>query len=150
MEDVMKPATLLRRVTMVAILALNYACTDVEPLAPVQMVEIIFLAQTLPPGVVMEALFQGRVFVDPAGCVRLNTNDQHTVVWPHGTVLLRRGDDLLVRSSDGRDLGRLGGSFRFGGGEVPSLHAGIALSHDTRQRASTECPGRYWIVGDTD
>ena len=133
-----------------ALLIATLACAgnDADPLSPLRGDEVIFLAQTVPSTVVMEALFQGRIFVDSAGCVRLDSPDQHTVVWPHGFVLQERGDELWVRAPGGRDIGRLGASFRFGGGEVPALHAGIALASDGRQRAAESCPGRFWIVGD--
>jgi hypothetical protein len=107
----------------------------------------VFLAQESPPVAVMEALFQGRVVRDREGCLRLDTADRHTVVWPFGSRLEDRVDGLHVTDAAGRDIGRIGGSFRFGGGEVPSLHEGL-LSADDRRRAEARCPGRYWIVGE--
>jgi hypothetical protein len=79
------------------------------------------------------------------GCLRLDTPDTHTVIWPKGFDL---GADLRVRDDRGAVVGRIGGAFRLGGGEVPSLHDGIPLSEADRVRAGSRCPGRFWIVGE--
>jgi len=109
---------------------------------------LLFLAQTEPATVVMEALWDGVVERDERGCLRLATEDRHTVIWPFGFTLGVRSDGPYVRDERGRDIGRLGGSFRFGGGEVPELHGGIPLHPTARAAAVSRCPGRYWIVGD--
>jgi hypothetical protein len=108
----------------------------------------IFLVQAAPPAAVMDALFQGRVSRDLQGCLRMEgLGDRHTVIWPHGFTLVERGGELFVRDAAGRDVGRIGGSFRFGGGESSTLHQGL-LSDESRQLAESRCPGRYWIVGE--
>jgi hypothetical protein len=107
----------------------------------------IFLVQAAPPAFVMDALFQGRVSRDLQGCLRLEGGDRYTVIWPHGFTLAERGDELFVKDAAGRDVGRIGGSFRFGGGETAALHAGV-VSDEARQLAESRCPGRYWIVGE--
>lgn len=109
----------------------------------------LFFVQGAPPAVVMDALFQGRVTRDAVGCLRLDhLGDRHTVVWPHGFTIEERDDGLFVKDAAGRDVGRIGGSFRFGGGEIPALHEGLKLSDESRQLAESRCPGRYWIVGE--
>ncbi|HEU4558727.1 MAG TPA: hypothetical protein VFS20_12795 [Longimicrobium sp.] len=108
----------------------------------------VFIVQGAPATAVMDALFQGRVTLDAQGCLRLeNTGDQHTVVWPHGFTLEERGGALFVKDAAGREVGRVGGSFRFGGGETPVLHQGV-VSEESRKLAESRCPGRYWIVGE--
>ena len=119
----------------------------VEPLAS-RSTDVIFLSQNVTQTVVMEALFEGRVVVDPAGCIRLDSPDPATVVWPKGFTISGSGAALRVRDASGRDIGRIGESFRLGGGEVSSLHEGIGVSAADRQRAETHCTGRYWIVGE--
>jgi hypothetical protein len=126
-------------------------CTphDAEPPAGLQHVSdetgLLFLTQNVVPDAFMDALFEGRVVADRAGCLRLESPDAHTVVWPKGFGL---GGDLRVRSDRGAEVGRIGGSFRLGGGEVPSLHDGVPLSEADRVRAESRCPGRFWIVGE--
>lgn len=110
--------------------------------------ETLFFTQTVVPDAVMDALFQGRVSRDVAGCLRLDLDDRHTVIWPKGFSLDRRPGHLVVLDAGGDAVGRIGGHFRLGGGEVPFLHAGIPLSDADRERAEARCPGRYWIVGE--
>lgn len=111
--------------------------------------ETVFLTQNVVPVAVMDALFEGRVVRDEAGCLRLDSPDPATVVWPKGFTLEVAGETLRVRDAAGGVLGRIGEAFRLGGGEVPSLHPGIGMSEADRARAENTCPGRFWIVGDT-
>jgi hypothetical protein len=109
----------------------------------------VFLRQNEPAQNVMDALFQGRVLRDAQGCLRLEGAQPATVIWPYGFTLENRPGGLHVRDAAGRALGRIGGSFRFGGGFVPSDdYAG--LSDADRALAGSRCPGEYWIVGETD
>jgi hypothetical protein len=57
------------------------------------------------------------------------------------------GGALVVRDAAGRAIGPIGSTFSLGGGEVQSLK-GMPVSSADRQRAATQCPGRYWIVGE--
>lgn len=107
---------------------------------------VLFLTAAQPATVSMQALFEGRVVVDQAGCIRLDSPDPATVIWPHGFRLAVRDGQLLVRDSAGREIGSIGGAFRFGGGEVPELSASIVADHAA---VTARCPGRYWIVGET-
>jgi hypothetical protein len=109
--------------------------------------DILFLVRSEQPSTEMEALFKGTVAADDAGCVRLDTDDRHTVIWPKGFTLELRDGVATVISADGRRIGELGGHFEFGGGEVPTLHEGISLTDTDRATALSACPGRYWIVG---
>lgn len=118
------------------------------PLPSVLLDETLFLAQSEAPDAVMDALFEGRVTRDDDGCLRLDTPDAHTVVWPLGFSLTADDGELVVRDAGGDAVGRVGGPFRLGGGEVASLHDGIAMTPEDRQDARASCPGRYWIVGD--
>lgn len=108
--------------------------------------DIMFLTAAQPARESMQALFEGRVVVDPAGCIRLDSPDPATVIWPHGFRLAVQRGQLLVRDGTGREIGRIGGAFRFGGGEVPTLSASILAGHAA---VAARCPGRYWIVGET-
>lgn len=104
----------------------------------------VFFTQSEVPDAHMDALFEGPVVRDEAGCLRLSSADGATVVWPTGFTL---DDGGLVRDAEGQVIGRIGSSFQIPGGEVPILHDGLAVSDEVRSRAETHCPGRYWIAG---
>ena len=94
------------------------------------------------------ALVLGATFVGAAGCLRLSGDDPSTVVWPVGFSVKSDAADLAILDKSGRLVGRVGGSFRLGGGHVPQLHDGIPMSAADRDLAHAQCPGRFWIVGD--
>ena len=106
-------------------------------------VDPALLSQNAPPLVMMDALYEGRVAADANGCIRLETSDRHTVIWPYQFKL--SGNAVL--DADGRTIGTLGGQFKFGGGEVASLNIPL-ISDADRARAGARCPGRFWIVGE--
>lgn len=110
--------------------------------------DVLFLTQQEEQTVVMDALFEGRVTLDDAGCLRLGSSARHTVIWPKGFTLVGDGGGLAVEDAGGRVVGRVGGDFRLGGGEVPFLHDGIDLAPEAVEEAEARCPGRYWIVGE--
>ncbi|HSK18784.1 MAG TPA: hypothetical protein VK912_06570 [Longimicrobiales bacterium] len=149
----MTSSPLCRRVAVAATALLAAACSSPEdvlsfdPLNFQERTGIVFVRQNATPTAVMEALFEGRVVADAAGCLRFDSPDPATVVWPNGFTMVQSGDEMVVRDATGREIGRVGGTFRLGGGEVTSLQ-GAAMSAADRQRAQTHCPGRYWIVGD--
>jgi hypothetical protein len=128
-------------------LLLAGSCTN-QPFDLTEAGQFVFLTQRVTPPVVMEALFEGRVIADAQGCIRLDSVDDATVVWPAGFRLVRDGTRLEIRAADDRTVGRLGGEFRLGGGEVAELHAGLGLSAADKELATSRCPGRFWIVGD--
>ena len=130
-----------------AILPVLGGCRS-EPLDLSEDEAFVFLVQEVTPLVVMEALFEGRVRADARGCIRLESADDATVVWPAGFRLVREGTHLEIRDVNDRRVGRLGGRFRLGGGEVAELHDGLGLDRALRQLAANRCPGRFWIVGD--
>ena len=110
--------------------------------------DVVFVTQSVVPDAVMQALFEGRVVRDEAGCLRLDSVDDATVVWPKDHRLDRRNGGFAVLDPAGRVIGLIGGAFRLGGGEVPTLHDGILVSAADRERAQSRCPGRFWIVGE--
>lgn len=108
---------------------------------------VTLLTQNVVQDVVMEALFQGRVVADDAGCLRLDSPDHHTVVWPQGYTAQGVFGNVWIRDSDGAVVGRVGESFSLGGGEVTELSDAMGFSQADRDLAEDLCPGRYWIVG---
>ena len=107
---------------------------------------VVFLAEETAANAYMDALFQGGVTLDTQGCLRLDTSERHTVVWPHGYTLEASSGAFRVKDEQGRLVGTIGGSFRFGGGEVPSLASVVNLSASARAQAEANCPGRYWLA----
>lgn len=121
---------------------------DHQNVAAIDESDVVFLVQEVAPNAIMDALYVGEVSVDDAGCLRLAAPDYHTVVWPLGFTLEESGDALRVLDGAGAEAGRIGGTFRLGGGEVVVLHEGVGLSAAARANATALCPGRFWIVGD--
>ncbi|HZD05483.1 MAG TPA: hypothetical protein VE173_11205 [Longimicrobiales bacterium] len=107
----------------------------------------LFFALSQRPNAVMEALFQGRVSLDDAGCLRFDSSEPATVIWPFRSSLEDSDGVLRVLDEAGDEIGRIGGEFRLGGGFVQTLHDGIPLSDSDQALATDRCPGVYWIVG---
>ncbi len=109
--------------------------------------DVLFITFSGTPAGHMQALYQGKVDVR-GSCLRLADSDSgHTVVWPYGSYLDGPGDRIIY-TNEGKVLGMIGGQFRFGGGEVPTLWENGPVAEQVRQRALGECPGKYWLVGD--
>jgi hypothetical protein len=126
------------------------ACTDPSD---VEMAKgpWLFLSHAVPPTSVMDALYHGPVALDSSGCFRLQDRDfpeRHTVIWPFRARLVDRGGALVLLDEQGADLGRIGDSFRLGGGEVPQEIGLGFLAPELVEPARTRCPGRYWVVGE--
>ncbi len=105
---------------------------------------ILFVTQTVDPGASLQALFDGEIIIDSAGCVRQRGTEGAMVVWPKG---FRLDDGVTVRDGRGREIGRIGERFRLGGGFVQSIHSGFSVSAD-RKHIESRCPGSYWITGE--
>lgn len=105
------------------------------------------LTQNVVPQVTMDALFEGDVTLDGAGCIRLASGDAPTVIWPVGYGVRSEGSDRVVHDDQGARVGVIGGSFSLDGGEVPQLSDALGFSDDDRALAASQCPGGFWIVG---
>jgi hypothetical protein len=120
-------------------------CSPIEELVtPGSQASPVILSRSHEPNAMMDALFTGRVIADARGCLRLDGPDQHTVIWPQGFTIARRGATWAVLDATGGNAGTVGGSFRLGGGELTEVPSDM-LSAADQQRAST-CPGRYWLA----
>jgi hypothetical protein len=109
----------------------------------------VFLAQNQPAETVMEALFQGTVVQDEQGCLRLGGGHPATVIWPYGFKLEARVGGVYVEDASGRTVGRVGGSFSFGGGNI-NTHEHASLTARDHALAASRCPGTFWLVGETN
>jgi hypothetical protein len=106
----------------------------------------VFLTESELPAGYMDALFQGRVVRDEQGCLRLESAQPATVIWPVGSTLESRDGALYVKDGAGRELAKIGAVASFGGGYVPSAEY-ASLSARDRSLAQTRCPGQYWLAG---
>lgn len=111
----------------------------------VDPVVTVFLVQ-VENGNQMDALYQGRVTRDEEGCLRLETPDRHTVLWPAGAKFYTRDGEFHIVDAAGREVGTIGGTFGLGGGETAELGTHLLAADDYRL-AKERCPGRYWVVG---
>jgi hypothetical protein len=154
MEVGMRVSSSFHRNLAITLMAISAtACSSTEGVLsfdPVHFQDqtgVVFVRQNVTPDAVMEALFEGRVVMDAAGCLRLDSPDASTIVWPEGFAMTVSSEEMLVHDAGGREIGRVGGTFRLGGGQLTSLQ-NVGVSAGDRQRAETHCPGIYWVVGD--
>lgn len=108
---------------------------------------VLLLTQNVAQGATMDALFVGPVVADDAGCLRLGGSDGPTVVWPQGYTAQSALGWVWIRDANGTAVGKVGGSFSLGGGEVPELSDAMGFTQADRDLAEDHCPGRYLIVG---
>ena len=141
-----------RMLTVICLLAAGCSTQSTEPTEDfrtgVTRDPLVLLTAAVEAREVMEALYTGRVVADSAGCLRLDSPEPATVVWPKGFSLGSSIEGPIVRNAAGVEIGRVGAPFEFGGGYVNSLEGIAAISVETRRVARERCPGQYWIVGD--
>lgn len=112
----------------------------------VRVAGVVFMTQDVVHDVTMDALFEGDVVADEAGCLRLQSADAATVVWPQGLTAVPAEGRIEVRDAKGQSIGRIGGGFSLAGGEVSTLSDAMGFTAADRSVAAAECPGNYWIV----
>lgn len=147
------PSTPFVRIGLLSVLMVVLACGPSDPVMPLganlQLSTtggVKFLTQTSEQATHMEALFTGGLTVDDNGCIRLDSPDDATVIWPRGYSLHLAGGVHLVRDGAGRAVGLLDGDFSLGGGEVARLHSGMGFTQADESFVAHHCPGRYWIA----
>jgi hypothetical protein len=76
------------------------------------------------------------------GCLRIHAaSTTYVPLWPAGWML---ASDGTLRDADGLVAGTVGGTYRFGGGEVKGQ---AEADRHTAGRASAVCPAQaYWLV----
>jgi hypothetical protein len=134
---------------VVTSVVLAQGCGEAPPSPALPSVtDLVFLTQSEPQTANMDALYIGRVYVDEKQCIRLGDAMGATVIWPSGFTARQNGDAIQVIDHTGRDVGRLGESFRMAGGEVTQLNPELHISYMDRAVAHESCPGKYWIAAD--
>ena len=141
---------LMRYATALAVLGLAYGCSSSqEVLDPSRTADLrepyLFLVRTDTAAVDMDALIRGRVTRDAQGCLRVDTDDRHTIVWPRGYTARLDGDAVVISDAAGARVAATGDVIQLGGGEVSMLPAGL-LAEPTRAAALTSCAGKFWIA----
>ena len=136
-----------RRTGIVLGLAVVAACAGPVNLPTGPDAGVLLLVLRVPATDVPDAVYQGRVSIDQVGCLRLDPPERSTVVWPHGSGLVRDKTAVSVVDRSGKTLVRVGDIVRFGGGHVPDLEALDIVPEDLAAAASARCPGDFWIVG---
>ena len=107
---------------------------------------VVLMTQDVVHDVTMDALYEGVVAADDAGCLRLG-GDGATVVWPRGYTAQGSLGEVWIRDDEARVVGQVGGSFSLPGGEVAVLTHEMGFTLEDREAATSACPGTYWIVG---
>ena len=96
----------------------------------------------------MTALLIGEL-VQVTGCLRVNANHSDTSylpVWPPDFTLSVEDNIIQVLDREGQVVARVGEEVYMDGGEIGSV---VFLAEGVRESLPSDCPGPYWIVGDT-
>lgn len=109
-------------------------------------VETLVMTRGAPTDIGMDALFEGPVITDDAGCLRWQDEEGPTVVWPFGFTGEVTPDGISILDEDGNDVGRVGDEFSLGGGIIPNLPEPLGFSQGDRDLAGELCPGDYLLV----
>lgn len=142
-------------VALTAVVAVVAVACHPSPVAPLgddglqahDRAGVVLLTQNVIQDATMDALYEGPVVADDAGCLRLGGSDGPTAVWPQGYTAQSALGDAWIRDASGTTVGQVGGSFSLGGGEVPELSDAMGFTQADRDLAEDHCPGLYWIVG---
>lgn len=109
----------------------------------------LMLTQNATAAAYPEALFEGAVAGDEAGCLRLqDPQGDHgaTAVWPEGYDLRDVAGSHRIVNAAGGTVGTVGENIELGGGEVHELPDALGFTDADRELAAARCPGLYWIV----
>ena len=113
--------------------------------------DVVFIEQKSSEGMraVMEALARGKVMVDDAGCIRLESGRAYhgdLIVWPPDYSMQVKGDEILIIKEDGQTLARVGDRVELGGGQV-SFSSGAREAYKKHLKIPEKCTGPLGIVG---
>ena len=98
---------------------------------------MIYFPKQPPTNAYMEALLEATLFLDPNGCLRVESGggEARLVLWHRDFALKVEGDAIEVLNGDGQIVARVGEAVRMGGGETSASDIpGLPLSN---------CPGPY-------
>lgn len=92
------------------------------------------------------ALARSVLTVDDDGCLRLESTERPTVLWPKGFRARSEGARTAILNAAGEVVGRTGDVFRMGGGGLPFLHEGLGFTPEDQALAVSRCPGEFWLA----
>lgn len=138
---------------LVAAACSSAGTTGVDPDPSFEVEErdgVVFMTQNVVPEAMMDALYMGRVFLAEDGCLRLETAETASPVWPQGYDFSVSDGRIRVLDRDGEVVGTVGEEFHLPGGLVPELSDAMGFDQADRDLAESRCPGDYWIVGEDE
>ena len=103
----------------------------------------------LKKGAGFDALLDGRLVVDGAGCLRIGSGESTVPLWMRGWELETADGGPRVLDDRGRTVGRVGEKVKLGGGEVTDgmVEGGAMVGGRRTARELLErCPGDYFLV----
>lgn len=111
---------------------------------------LLFIQRNEPAETSMDALYEGSVTLDEAGCLRADPDagTPVAIVWPFGFDVRFGGDAIRIVDGDGEVFGTVGSDFELAGGLVDALHDGLGFTAADRALAEARCPGKFWVVAD--
>jgi hypothetical protein len=123
-------------------------CGEETPLVPLVTDDVVVLTQQVGLVVFFDVTYRGMIELDDAGCLRLGLAEPNDapVVWPAGTGLWSRGDQLVLRDAEGRQIVALGERVQLAGGYLAALDEVTDLTRAERAEIGERCPGPYWLM----
>jgi hypothetical protein len=97
---------------------------------------------------VMEAIVIGDLIIED-NCIRVISDtgrNKYLLIWPPGFSLNTETDPVQILDETGKVVARIGDYVRIGGGEIKLK---ISLGEYTSSQIPSQCPGPYWIVGES-
>ena len=127
---------------------------DPPPRAPEKQAGLFFPRMPAGPrGVILEALGDGRLFVEN-GCIYMGPTERRyrdevpsdVVVWPHGYSLSRKNGEVLILDEKDKVVARVGETVSMGGGEIRREDSGGQFEERRGELGVPDrCRGPLWL-----
>ncbi len=103
-------------------------------------------------GPVPSSVGRGKLMVDQAGCIRLETgayDTAATIIWPPDYALETEGGEILILDKEGQVVTQVGDQLTIGGGGIGDSLEGVSgVDERTRRELHERCPGSYFYAGE--
>ncbi len=135
--------TLLRLVSLAAIVILVAACSQ-EPTTASAPDSEVFFPRQLGGTSTDAALLKGKLVLDDQGCIRVNSDAGYLLLWPEDFSVRGTGSSVQILDGQERVVARIGDQVEMSGGAVDTHE----WPHSKAvQDLPAECKGPYWMVG---